>query len=104
MKELEGILASLSSARSVLESRSDEIIVPLGGGVMVKVKPEWSSVLVSVGANVLVERDADKALEEIKKREEAVKREIEGLLERRRRIIENVRQAQAAARSKEESA
>lgn len=72
-------LAELASAKSALEEISalgegEELLVPIGAGVFVRAKlANNRSVLVTLGANIIVERTVDEARKFLEEREQRVR-------------------------------
>lgn len=104
---LSSIDAAMRSARAAIEavrSASGEALMPVGAGVFVKSRVEpGSSVVVSVGAGVVVEKDRESALlflEARSKELEAAAAETSGRLGQIRQRIERTRAEMDALASK----
>ena len=81
---------SLLSAKEALQKLSEEMLVPLAEGVLLKARPE-REVLIDVGGGVYLKENVDEAIARIERRIKRVEEEIKRLEEERNKIIEKVK-------------
>ena len=83
--------ASLETMKEVGSAKSDEVLVPVGAGILLRGSPpRTDKVLVSIGANVVVEKskaDAEKMLEE---RSKELEETIVTILSQRNQIAQRL--------------
>ncbi|MEM4679681.1 MAG: prefoldin subunit alpha [Thermofilaceae archaeon] len=106
-KRIELLNASINevaAARRALEetqnlNEGDELLVPLGAGVFVRVKlANKSSVVVTIGANIMIEKNVDEALKIVGSREQQIRdalqrsmAEYQALLNRLQELEQQIR-------------
>jgi prefoldin alpha subunit len=82
-KEMERMMLSmldLNNALSTVKSMKDESgLVPVGGGAFIRATFEGKKVLVPVGANYIIEYNADEAQEEIGRRIKMAEKAVQNL-------------------------
>jgi prefoldin alpha subunit len=84
----------LTNALKTVENLSAQrVLIPVGGGALVKGNVVQTQVLVPIGAEYLVEMSKEEATEEIKKRVEATKKAVERLTEEFNKIVAKLREA-----------
>lgn len=72
---------------------TNDVLIPIGGGALVKGHVDETRILVPVGAEYLVEMSKEEAVEELKKRVEATKKAVEKLTEEFNKIAVKLREA-----------
>ncbi len=90
--EFRRVIAETTSAIEALKSLRErgEMIVPLGGGVLVGA--EWKgSVLIDVGGGIVLERPVETVIERLERRIKRAEEEIKRLEEEKRKVLEQVR-------------
>ncbi|MBD3210603.1 prefoldin subunit alpha [Candidatus Micrarchaeota archaeon] len=93
----------LTNALSTVENLKKEeekktLLVPVGGGTMVKGAVSDTRILVPVGAQYLVEMDRENAIAELNKRIEATKNAVEKLSEEFQKISEKMKETSGKLR------
>jgi prefoldin alpha subunit len=88
----------LANALSTMESLRKEdaeraMLVPVGGGTMIKGTMKDARILVPIGSGYIVEMEREKAIAEIKKRIDATKKAVEKLNEEFNKIAGKLREA-----------
>ncbi|VVC02827.1 Prefoldin subunit alpha [Candidatus Bilamarchaeum dharawalense] len=84
----------LNNALKTVENMSaDRILVPIGGGALVRGQLMQTRVMVPIGAEYLVEMSKEEATEEIRKRIDATKKAVEKLTEEFNKIALKLREA-----------
>jgi prefoldin alpha subunit len=84
----------LTNALKTVESLStDNVLIPIGGGTLIKGQVSQTKVLVPIGAEYLLEMGKDEAGVEIRRRIEATKKAVEKLTEEFNRIASKLREA-----------
>jgi prefoldin alpha subunit len=84
----------LANALKTVENLSAQrVLIPIGGGALVKGNVVETKVLVPIGGEYLVEMEREVAVEEIKKRVEATKKAVEKLTEGFNKIVIKLREA-----------
>ncbi|MFH1785661.1 MAG: prefoldin subunit alpha [Candidatus Micrarchaeota archaeon] len=81
---------ALKTAENMAENK---VLIPIGGGALVKGHIAETKILVPIGAEYLVEMNKDDATAEIKKRVEATKKAVEKLTEEFNKIAVKLREA-----------
>lgn len=83
----------LTNALRTAESlATQKVLIPIGGGTLVKGTVSETAVLVPVGAEYLVEMDKEHAVEELKRRIEATKKAVEKLNDEFNNVVQKVRE------------
>ncbi len=108
IETLQSYLLDLNRSKSTLtglreEKKAEETLIPLGSGVMMRVKPlDVKTVLYSVGAGVVIKKPIEDAVKSVDERIEEVEKERIALADQLDRIIESInnleRRAQAIYR------
>ncbi|MEM0023118.1 MAG: prefoldin subunit alpha [Thermofilaceae archaeon] len=101
---LNASINEIAAARRALEetqnlNEGDELLVPLGAGVFVRVKlANKSSVVVTIGANIMIEKNVDEALKIVGSREQQIRdalqrsmAEYQALLNRLQELEQQIR-------------
>ena len=81
-----------NALRTVENMKADRVLIPIGGGAMVKGSVAETNVLVPVGAHYLVEMGRKEAEDEFKKRINATKKAVEKLNDEFNRIATKLRE------------
>ena len=84
-----------NALKTVENVRADRVLIPIGGGAMVKGELAETRVLVPVGAQYLIEMDSDNAAVELKKRIDSTKKAVEKLNDEFTRIATKLREVTA---------
>jgi len=97
--------AALDALKGLSESNPDEVLVPVGGGVLLRSPPpNAEDVLLNVGANVVVQRKRVEAVAFLEGRAREIENSIVSLLSQRNQIaarLEADRQALQAIVSRQ---
>lgn len=81
-----------NALKTVENMTAQRVLIPIGGGALIKGQVEQTQVLVPVGAEYLVEMNKDEAINEIKKRIDATKKAVEKLTEEFNKIVVKLRE------------
>ncbi|MEW6749310.1 MAG: prefoldin subunit alpha [Candidatus Micrarchaeota archaeon] len=81
-----------NALRTVENMKADRVLIPIGGGAMVKGALAETNVLVPIGAQYLVEMGKDEAEDEFKRRIDATKKAVEKLNDEFNRIATKLRE------------
>lgn len=74
-----------------LATNPEEVIIPLGGGVLIKSNtPKSDRILVNIGSNVVVERSREEATAFLEKRSKDIESSIVSVLTQRNQIAERL--------------
>lgn len=83
--------AALESIKGISEGKPDEVLIPIGGGALVRATPpKIDKVLVNVGSNVVIEKDKDEAVSFLEKRVKEVENSIVAIISQRNQIAERI--------------
>ena len=83
--------SALEAIRGLSESKPDEVMIPIGGGAMVKSPPpDVSRVLVNVGANVVIEKSSEEAAAFLEGRVKEIESSAVAVLSQRNQIAERL--------------
>lgn len=83
--------ASLETIKEVGSSSTDEVLVPVGAGVLLRASPPRSDkVLVSVGANVVIEKTKAQAEKILEERSKDLEENIVAILNQRNQIAQRL--------------
>lgn len=83
----------LTNALKTVESLGTEkVLMPIGGGAMVKGTVTETKVMVPIGAEYLLEMEREQAIVELNKRIEATKKAVEKLSEEFNKIMNKLRE------------
>jgi prefoldin alpha subunit len=97
--------AALDALKGLSESNPDEVFIPVGGGVLLRSSPpNAEDVLLSVGANVVVQRKRVEAVAFLEGRAKEIENSVVSLLTQRNQIaarLEADRQALQAMVSRQ---
>lgn len=84
--------ADLSNALMAVENlEAEKVLIPIGGGALVKGSVEEVHVLVPIGGQYMIEMDRQRAKEELEKRVEATKRAVTKLTEEFNKIAQKLK-------------
>lgn len=83
--------AALSAVSALSEKEEAEIIVPIGGGLLLPVtyKPE-KKVFVKLGAGVVIEKDREQVSSFLNKRIEEIEKALNGIIAQKGEIVEKM--------------
>jgi prefoldin alpha subunit len=86
----------LSNAlKSVENLAKEKVMIPIGGGAMVKGQVSEVNVMIPIGAQYMVEMDQEKAKKELEKRIEATKKAVTRLTEEFNKIAKKLQDTSA---------
>ncbi len=92
----------LTNALKAVENlETEKVLMPIGGGAMVKGNVEEDKVLIPIGAQYLIEMERDNAKEELERRIEATKRAVTKLTEEFNKIVKKLKDASTQLREVE---
>ena len=82
----------LTNALKAVENlETEKVLIPIGGGSLVRGSVDEVKVLVPIGAQYMIEMEKEKAKEELEKRIEATKRAVTKLTEEFNKIAKKLR-------------
>ncbi len=84
-----------NALRTVENIGKDKVLIPIGGGAMVRGSVTETMILVPIGANYMVDMERKDAISELKKRIEATKKAVEKLTEEFDKIAKKLRNVSA---------
>jgi prefoldin alpha subunit len=93
-----------NALRTVEGLGPEEVLVPIGGGAMIRGKVGNSKVLVPIGAGYIMEMDKDGAKSEFEKRIEATKKAIERLNTEYTKVLQRLQEVTGQLRELQTSA
>ncbi len=83
--------AALDALKGLSESNPDQVLVPLGGGVMLRsAPPDAAEVLVNVGSDVVIQRKREEAVAFLDGRGREVENSILSILAQRNQIAQRL--------------
>ncbi len=83
--------AALDALKGLSESNPDQVLVPIGGGVMLRsVPPDAEEVLVNVGSDVVIQRKREEAVAFLDGRGREVENSIFSILTQRNQIAQRL--------------
>jgi len=83
--------ASLDTIKEIGSAVTDEVLVPVGAGVMLRGSPpKADKVLVGIGANVVVEKSRDEAVKILEGRAKNIEENIIAILSQRNQIAQRL--------------
>ncbi len=83
--------SALEAISALSESKVEDVLIPIGGGAMVKSSPpDVSRVLVNVGANVVLERSKEEAIAFLESRVKEIEKSVVAVLSQRNQIAERL--------------
>jgi prefoldin alpha subunit len=83
--------ASLETIKEIGSAATDEVLVPVGAGVLLRASPpKADKVLVSVGANVVVEKTKEEAEKILEGRSKDLEENIVAILNQRNQIAQRL--------------
>ena len=83
--------ASLDTINGIGSAVTDEVLVPIGAGIMLRGSPpKADKVLVSIGANVVVEKSKDQAVKIMEGRAKNIEENIIAILSQRNQIAQRL--------------
>jgi len=95
--EVDATVATLKNISSLGDSR--EILIPISTGVYARaIINRQDKFLVSIGSNILVEKDLNDTLEFLKRRRDELQQLIERRVDELNKILQRLQQLQAALR------
>ncbi len=81
-----------NALRTVEKLRVEEMLVPIGGGALIRGKASGTTVLVPIGGEYVVEMERELAEDELRRRIEATKKAVEKLTEEFNKIVSKLRE------------
>ncbi|MGD0636676.1 MAG: prefoldin subunit alpha [Nitrososphaerales archaeon] len=92
--------SSLDTIKGLSASTSDEVLVPVGGGILLRASPpKTDKVLLNIGANVVVERTKDTATKFLDTRAGDLEENITAIASQRNQIAQRLESDQRALQS-----
>lgn len=83
--------ASIETLAGLGSSKSDEVLIPIGGAVLIRSAPPNSDkVLLNVGANVVVEKSRDYASKFMESRAKEIEESIVSIVSQRNQIAQRL--------------
>ncbi len=83
--------ASLDTIKEIGSTVTDEVLVPVGAGVMLRGSPpKADKVLVGIGANVVVEKSREEAVKILEERAKNIEENIIAILSQRNQIAQRL--------------
>jgi len=83
--------ASLETIKDIDSATTDEVLIPVGAGVLLRASPpKADKVLVSIGANVVVEKSKDAAEKILEGRSKELEENIVTILSQRNQIAQRL--------------
>jgi prefoldin alpha subunit len=83
--------SALDAIKGLSESKPEEVLIPIGGGALVKSSPpDVSQVLVNIGANVLLEKSKEEAESFLEARVKEIGNSVVAVLSQRNQIAERL--------------
>ncbi len=83
--------ASLETIKDVGSAATDEVLVPVGAGVLLRASPpKADKVLVSIGANVVIEKTKEEAEKILEARSKDLEENIVAILSQRNQIAQRL--------------
>jgi prefoldin alpha subunit len=85
--------SALEAVSSLASSKPEEVLVPLGGGVLVRsIPPNSDRIFVNIGANVVVEKSREEATTFVESRVKEIEDSIVSILNQKNQIAERLEQ------------
>jgi prefoldin alpha subunit len=92
--------SSLDTIKGLSASTSEEVLVPVGGGILLRASPpKTDKVLLNIGANVVVERTKDVATKFMDARAGDLEENITAIASQRNQIAQRLESDQRALQS-----
>jgi prefoldin alpha subunit len=92
--------ASIETLAGLSSSKSDEVLIPIGGAVLIRSPPPSSDkVLLNVGANVVVEKSRDYASKFMEARAKEIEESIVAIVSQRNQIAQRLDSDRRAVQS-----
>jgi len=83
--------ASLDTVKQIGSAATDEVLIPVGAGIMLRSSPpKADKVLVSIGANVVVEKTKEEAEKILEERSKQLEENIITILSQRNQIAQRL--------------
>jgi len=83
--------ASLDTVRQIGSTTTDEVLIPVGAGILLRASPpKADKVLVSIGANVVVEKSKEEAEKILERRSKELEENIITILSQRNQIAQRL--------------
>jgi prefoldin alpha subunit len=83
--------ASLETIKDIGSATTDEVLIPVGAGVLLRSSPPKSDkVLISIGANVVVEKSKEEAEKMLEGRSKVLEESIIAILSQRNQIAQRL--------------
>lgn len=79
-----------NALRAIENLKEDKVLIPIGGGTLIRGAVNAMNVLVPVGSQYMIEMEQDNAREEIEKRIEATKKAVSKLTEEFNKITKKL--------------
>jgi len=91
---------SIETIKGISSSSSEEVLVPVGAGVLLRsVPPKVDKVLVNVGANVVVEKSKDEAMTFMEGRAKELEESLATLISQRNQVAQRLDSDRRAAQT-----
>ena len=91
---------SIETVKGVSSSSSEEVLIPVGAGVLLRsVPPKVDKVLVNIGANVVVEKDREEAITFMEKRAKELEESLVTVVSQRNQVAQRLDSDRRAAQS-----
>jgi prefoldin alpha subunit len=79
--------ASLDTIKGLGSATPDEVLIPVGGGILLRSEPpKVEKVLVNIGANVVIEKSRDDATKLIEERVQQIEQDIVAVANQRNQV------------------
>ena len=92
--------SSLETIKGLSASTSEEVLVPVGGGILLRASPpKTDKVLLNIGANVVVEKTKDVATKYMESRAGDLEQDISAIASQRNQIAQRLESDQRALQS-----
>ncbi|MDA4128769.1 MAG: prefoldin subunit alpha [Thaumarchaeota archaeon] len=83
--------SALEAIKTLSDSKPEEVLIPVGGGALVRSPPpDVSRVLVNVGANLVIEKTREEATAFLEERVKEIEKSIVAILSQRNQIAERL--------------
>jgi len=92
--------SSLETIKGLSSSSAEEVLVPVGGGILLRASPpKTDKVLLNIGANVVVEKTRDDATKFMEARATDLEQDISAIASQRNQIAQRLDSDQRALQS-----
>ncbi len=83
--------SSLDTVKGLSETPSEEVLIPVGGGVLLRARPpSTDKVLLNIGANVVLEKPREEAVKFIETRVSELEGDIDAVASQRSQIAQRL--------------